>query len=127
MNYADEIPFGDDDPDEVEKLFEDMALASRRAPRSPLDAMTVAAYEVERVVAEALTAFDPTGEIDVIANRFGPLWSVRPVTTRAAHWLTEWLDGEPVEPVFSAYCLPVNEDDIVPLLDALIDAGLRIG
>lgn len=95
--------------------------------RSPLDSMTVAGYETEKIVEDALRAFDPTGSTDVIANRFGENWSVRPITGRASRWLTEWLDGEQPDPLFSVYCLPVHEDDIVELLDALVDAGLRVG
>jgi hypothetical protein len=114
--YEDEFPFED----------EGEPLASRKAPRSPLDSMTVAAYETERAVSAALEEFDPTGEIDILANRYGAQWSVRPITTRAATWLVEWQGEEPVEPTFSAYCLPVRDEDFVELHDALVDAGLRI-
>lgn len=93
---------------------------------SPLDAMTIAGWEQQREVGAALEALDPTGQSDVLCNRYGELWAFRPLTVRAAEWLAAWVDGDPVEPVFGVYSLPVPATYAVDLIDALHDAGLKV-
>lgn len=93
----------------------------------PLDAMTISGWEREREVESALAEFDPNGQVDVIANRFGETWAFRPITVRAAEWLAAWVGEDEVEPTFGVYTLPVPATYAVELIDELLDAGLKIG
>lgn len=79
-------------------------------------------WEVEK----ALHALDPERKYDVLINRYGDLYSVRPLTIRAATWLTEWNAGAEVDPMFGWYSLAVERDDLVDLVDGLHDSGLRV-
>lgn len=80
--------------------------------------------EVE--VEMALRKIDPERKYDVLMNRYGDLWAVRPLTVQAATWLMEWNGGAEVDPRFGWYSLPVAVEDIVDLVDALHDSGLRV-
>lgn len=77
----------------------------------------------EAEVLDALTAaFDE--RVDVLFNRYGNLWAVRPITIQAQEFLSEWAgEIDPEALCFGRYTLPVEREYIVGLVDELLDAG----
>lgn len=87
---------------------------------------TIQDWEDRRKEAEVLEALTSAfhEHVDVLVNRYGDLWAVRPITIQAQEFLSDWAgEIDPSTLCFGTYTLPVERQYIVGLVDELHDAG----